>query len=223
MDSSLIALKENIIAITAKIDNSLESLFFSCEQLSVAQNLKKRIQVNEVEINKLCQKSLFVCLQILEINSPKGKDLRFVIASMRMIREMQRIADHIVAVSRWVHKIPAVQLSFIVDMLREISLMNRTVMDAYVLERVDLAEQTIRNDQVINDFNRRMIKSFLRNDLDIENIKQGYYSTRIAKSIERIGDYIKNIAEEVMFIENDRDFVIFNQVELKSEETHPFS
>lgn len=223
MDAAYIVLKENIIDITSKIDNSLESLFFSCEQTQFADNLKIQIASTEKEINDLCKKSSQICLQILEDKSPKGKDLRFVIGSMRMIREMERMGDHIVTVSKWVHKIPSLQLPFVVDMLREISLMNRTVMDAYVLERLDLAEQTIKNDQVINDFNRRIIKSFLKNDLEIDNIKQGYYSTRVAKSIERIGDYIKNIAEEVIFIENGNDNHLVSYSEQRSEKTHPFS
>ena len=110
-----------------------------------------------------------------------------------------------------VDKIPVHSLPIICDMMKETSNMLRVATDAYILQRLDLASETISNDKMVNELNRKVVWAFIRTDGGEYSFAEGFHVTRVAKALERIGDYVKNVAKEVIFIEGgvneNHDFV----------------
>lgn len=196
--------RESLIKMASLVDYSLETLFFACEHVDV-KGLGDRLLENEEQVNSLYDEIDFYCLDIFENQAPKGKALRFVLASMKMSHELERMSDQLVNILRSVTKVPGHQLLIIKEMMKEISNMLRLTTDAYVLQRSDLAEEAIKLDINVNEANRRIIKNFLKARSEVEDFQEGYHTTRMAKALERIGDHVKNMAEEIIFIEEGRE------------------
>ncbi len=197
-------MRESLIKMASLVDYSLETLFFACEHVDI-KGLGDRLLENEEQVNQLYEDIDLFVLNIFEEQAPKGKALRFVLASMKMSHELERMSDQLVNILRSVAKVPPNQLLIIKDMMKEISHMLRITTDAYVLQRGDLALEAIRLDVNVNEANRRIIKNFLKGKDGIDEFQEGYHATRMAKALELIGDHVKNMAEEIIFIEEGRE------------------
>ena len=184
------------------VDYSIETLFFSFDHRDL-QGPDLRLLENEALVNQYHKNIGELSLRTIEELSPKGKKLRFIISSLKMGRELERMSDQLVNILRSVDKIPGDYLPILRDMMKETSNMLRMATDAYILERPDLAFETIGNDKIVNGLNRKIIKTFLKSGGNKYTFAEGFHSTRMAKALERVGDHIKNIAEEVIFIEEE--------------------
>lgn len=196
--------RESLIKMASVVDYSLETLFFACEHVDV-KGLGDRLLENEEQINSLYENIDSLCLNTFENEAPKGKALRFLLGSMKMSYELERMSDQLVNILRSVTKVPGSQLLIIKEMMKEISNMLRMTTDAYVLQRSDLALEAIKLDVNVNEYNRRIIKNFLKEKEQIKDFQEGYHTTRMAKALERIGDHVKNMAEEIIFIEEGHE------------------
>lgn len=201
MDQKITDIRESLIKMASLVDYSLETLFFACEHVDI-KGLGDRLLENEEQVNILYDDIGLKCLKTIEDIAPKGKTLRFIIGSLKMSHELERMSDQLVNILRSVTKVPGDQLIIIKEMMKEISSMLKMTTDAYVLQRDDLAVEAIGIDVFVNDRNRKIIKSFIQNK-NLTDFEEGYHSTRMAKALERIGDHVKNMGEEIIFIEKD--------------------
>ena len=120
---------------------------------------------------------------------------------MKIGHELEQMNRQVSNILQSVDKIPVHYLPIIRDMMKETSNMLRVATDAYILQRSDLASETIGNDKIVNELNRKVIRAFIRTDGGEYSFAEGFHVTRVAKALERIGDYVKNVAKEVIFIE----------------------
>jgi phosphate transport system protein len=145
------------------------------------------------------------CLKILALHQPVAKDLRFLIAVIKINNEMERIADIAVSIAMRVQNIgkfhhpAAISYDFsemsrrVLDMLKKSidSLVNRDSKSARDIFLADDAVDLLRN-RCYED-----IKERIRKDPD----HPGYHINTylLARHLERISDRAVNIAEEVIY------------------------
>ncbi len=199
MHNELANLKESLIKMSSFVDYSLESLFFSCEHSNL-DGLSKTITSNKSEVDLLYKRIELQSFYLLENYSLTGTTLRFVLSTVKISHDLHRMSGQLVNILISVSKVPSIELAIIKEMMKEITLMLRITTDGYVLCRIDLAQDAIKVDKVVNEHNKKIIKSFMKRSGDGIDFKEGYHSTRMAKALERIGDYIKNMAKEVIKI-----------------------
>jgi len=162
-------------------------------------NTEKRVNSLDLKIEKDCEK-------FLALYNPVAVDLRFIMAVLKMNAELERIADHAYNISKYVveedKKIPP-HLFKVLEfekMYETIESMLDHITFAYTEKDVKTARKVFKKDKILDKIN---IKSFSIIEAEIKKdntiIQPALLLFSVVKKFERIGDLIKNIAEEIIF------------------------
>ena len=148
-----------------------------------------------------------LCLKIILKQQPVASDLLFVTSAMKMITDMERIADQAVDISDLVVKMSSLpyaeQLSEIAEMAEKVRDMVRMVVEAFVELSTEKARDVCRADDDIDDLFERVkgkVTGVVHKDIEEDaNGEQALDLLMIAKYLEKIGDHASNIAEWIIF------------------------
>ncbi len=162
-------------------------------------NTEKRVNSLDLKIEKDCEK-------FLALYNPVAVDLRFIMAVLKMNAELERIADHAYNISKYVveedkkiapHLLKALEFD---KMYETIDSMIDYITFAYTEKDVKTARKVFKKDKVLDKINIKaftVIEEEIKKDISIT--QQALILFSVVKKLERVGDLIKNIAEEIIF------------------------
>jgi phosphate transport system protein len=145
------------------------------------------------------------CLKILALHQPVARDLRLLIAVIKINNELERIADIAVNIAKRVQTISKdSSLTFTIDyqpMATAVQTMFKMGLDALVLEDAALARRIFILDDEVDQLRNLAYKGVIRE----LNTEPGHAACLVnlyllARHLERMGDRITNIAEEVIYL-----------------------
>lgn len=145
------------------------------------------------------------CLKILALHQPVAGDLRLLVAIIKINNELERIADNAVNIAKRVQTISKDStLAFSIDyqpMFGTVLSMFKLSLDSLVTENADLARRIFFEDEAVNRLRNQAYQDVTR-ELNKEpgHAKCLVNLYLLARHLERIGDRIKNIAEEVIYL-----------------------
>jgi len=173
--------------------------------------LVDRVREHEKEVNQLEVDIDERVTQILARHQPTAIDLRTLLAVTKMLTDMERSGDEAEKIATMARRIHEDDRSFMPDielrhMANNISTMMRQVMDAFARQDAVLAATVVRSDKEVD----REWKATLRNLItymieDPRTISRSIDLLFIARSMERIGDHCKNMAERVIYMVHGAD------------------
>jgi len=147
------------------------------------------------------------CLKILALHQPVARDLRLIIAIIKINNELERIADIAVNIAKRILTITAVATAdFSVEldyqpMAAKVLAMVKTSLDALVAEDTALARSIFLMDDEVNSLRDAAYKTVIgeikRRPDNAAALVNVYL---IARHLERVGDRAINIAEEVIYL-----------------------
>ncbi len=162
-------------------------------------NTEKRVNVLDLKIEKDCEK-------FLALYNPVAIDLRFIMAMRKINFDLERIADHAEGISRYVVEENKPIAPALLETLK-FEVMYNTVMSmfeniavAYEKKDVKIARKVFKKDKVLDKINRKsfkLIEREIKNNIKITG--QALILFAVIKKMERVGDLLKNIAEEIIF------------------------
>lgn len=164
------------------------------------------------EINDLELQIDSISLKLLALEQPMARDLRFIIGTTKISKELERIADQAVNIAERslflcqhpaLNHIPAMeQLIKIADnMLEEAisSFVNESFKQAIKIRQMDdLADKYTL--EVLQTLIEYMVKSTPATEKRILNTRRSIQTIIISRCLERVGDLATNIGEHVAFI-----------------------
>ncbi|MEQ1889254.1 MAG: phosphate signaling complex protein PhoU [Alphaproteobacteria bacterium] len=145
-------------------------------------------------------------LRMLALRQPKAVDLRSVIVALKVSAELERIGDYAKNVAKrtlTLLQAPAVtnQANTIVRMGNIAGSMISNVIDAYLNRDIIKAEEVRERDNDVDQMHTSLFRELLTYMMeDPRNITACTHLLFIAKNIERIGDHVTNISENVHFL-----------------------
>jgi phosphate transport system protein len=147
---------------------------------------------------------------LLLSKAPLAKDLRLIIVALKTSHDLERVGDESVTIARRsieLGKEP--QLKDYIDIPRMTAMaidMLDDALDAFVTADADKAKGIVPRDKEIDALNKQMQRELAGYMVeDPKNISRCLHLMTISKSLERIADHAKNIAEEVVFLYEGRD------------------
>ena len=169
--------------------------------------LAKKTKAIETQVDEKESEVERLCLKIILKQQPVASDLLFVTSAMKMITDMERIADQAVDISDLVVKMSSLpyaeQLSEIAEMAEKVRDMVRMVVEAFVELSTEKARDVCRADDDIDDLFERVkgkVTGVVHKDIEEDaNGEQALDLLMIAKYLEKIGDHASNIAEWIIF------------------------
>ncbi len=169
-------------------------------------DLAEEVIHTENRVNALDLKIDRDCERFIALYTPVAGDLRFVLALRKINFDLERVGDHAYGVAKYIIEINTpidpkllVNLRF-VEMYDSALSMLDDIKAAYINDDTKKARKVYKKDKVLNKINInafKVISEEVKKDPNL--IDQYLLLFSIIKKIERIGDLITNIAEEIIF------------------------
>ena len=157
-------------------------------------------RVNEAQFSLSSQIAMVIATQ-----QPVARDLRFLLSLDHVTYELERMGDHAASVAKQARKLaPFPPLKGYVDLPRLASLVAdqvRGILHALVDIDVEKARAVAAADDDIDTLYHRIfddVVALMRQDPD--NVERGTRILFAAHYLERIGDRVTNIAEDIVFL-----------------------
>ncbi len=204
LEQELKEIKDSILEMLKLVLNQLEKsgdAFINFDEALADEVIhsEKRVNAMELTIDKHCE-------NVFALYNPVASDLRFVISMLKMNSDIERIGDYADGVSDYVidleHPIDKdyLEKSRVSEMFDIAYNMLDMVIISIESDNAELPRQVFKKDRELNKINRassdlieRMVKA------DSTNTSSALYLFSTIKKVERIGDHIKNIAEDWIF------------------------
>jgi phosphate transport system protein len=144
------------------------------------------------------------CIRILATRQPMAADLRFIVASMKVSHDLERIGDYARnGAKRSIVIAQQPQIGSLNGFLRMSQLVQENLklaIDALVNDDADAAQRVWAADEPIDAVYNGIFREMLTHMMeDPRNITAATHLLFIAKNLERIGDHATNIAETVHY------------------------
>jgi len=197
-------LKKRVLGLGAQVEDRLRLAVRAIEsrELFDAERIIKSdylIDEEEVEIEE-------ECLKILALYQPVAVDLRFIIATIKINSELERIADEATNVAHRLKKIIQCNDGCGIfydygDLVRRVQAMLNKGLDAMINLDVDLAFKVLLLDDEVDNLHHEMYRRVMKDMLAFPgNVEYLMNKFLISRHLERIGDHATNIAEEVIYL-----------------------
>jgi phosphate transport system protein len=150
-----------------------------------------------------------MCLNIFALNQPVAIDLRSVLMISKINGELERIGDMACVIAKRAISLSKKGDSFevfpeenIKELASDVHKNFKDAIECYINEDSALAKDVILRDDAINNMFYSILGRLIeRASDDKKNLARYLDVMDIIKAIERIGDHLSNICEDVIFIE----------------------
>lgn len=144
------------------------------------------------------------CLKLIALQSPLAKDLRIIATALKIITDLERIADYAVDIAKITIKLANEKyVKELIDIPRMAEIAARMVkgsIDAYVHLDVEKAREVAKWDDEVDGLYKQIFRELLFIMMeDPKTIHQGTNFLLISRYLERIGDHVTNICERIIY------------------------
>ncbi len=205
IESELVLLKNEIEEMWTLVYNQLDRAGEAV--LTFDKELAQQVMVREKRVNALELKIDSDIEDIIELYNPVGVDLRFVLAMLKINSNLERLGDFAEGIARFVitSEEPVLDSDLLKslrleEMLTEVLSMLEITKRALNEESIDLASTVFSKDNTVDEINTNVTKvlaGYINNHSDAVLLALNLVS--VFRKLERAGDHITNIAEEIVF------------------------
>jgi phosphate transport system protein len=158
----------------------------------------KIIDVAENDIDKLA-------MHILVTRQPVASDLRFVTMALKFVVDVERIGDLAAGIAKRaleLNRLPP--FDWRGDLTRLATMVQKNLhlaIESFLLRSVEAAREVIRADDEIDKLNASLFAQLIAHvAADPATVTHVLPLTSVSRYLERIGDHVQNLAEEVIFM-----------------------
>jgi phosphate transport system protein len=168
------------------------------------------IAARDATVNRLDSEIDERCVRILALNQPAARDLRMIMASLKITTDLERIGDQAVNICARLSDV-ASRGAFNVDgdlerMASTARAMVKSSLEALQNSDCALAKTVIETDDEIDALHHRVLNQLLNAMVEEPTgIGQGTQLVFVSRSLEKIADHATNVAESVVFMVEGRD------------------
>jgi phosphate transport system protein len=172
----------------------------------------ERIIAADIEVNQMEVSLDDACTHLIVKRQPAANDLRTVMATIKVITDLERIGDEATKIARAAHAIhqrglvPIAHEEIVRVMAASAGKQLHDALDAFARLDQKQATRLIVADEEIDHEYRAVVRTAITFMMeDPRTISSALDTIWVAKAIERIGDHAKNIAEYVVYIVEGKD------------------
>ena len=148
-------------------------------------------------------------IQLLALQQPMARDLRFITMAMKIGNDLERVGDHAVNIAQNVRFLaeapPLPRLPEIEEMSSLATEMLNDALDAFVRADAALALTIGERDDRVDELHENVFRIVLTHMMeDSRKIGAGMDMILVSRNLERIADLATNIAEDVVFMVEGR-------------------
>ncbi len=201
--SELHQLQQDLLRMGTLVEETIYKAVNSLKDRDVA--LAREVVAGDDVIDRMETDIEQRCLQLLALQQPLARDLRAIGTALKIITDLERMADHAVDIAKVTLRLegqplikPLVDIPRMAEIARS---MLRDSLKAYVNRDVDLAMEMIRRDHEVDHLYNQIFRELLTFMIeDPKTITQATYLIFVAQFLERIGDHATNLGEWILYM-----------------------
>lgn len=196
-------LNQDVIRMGSLLEQSINDVIVALEKLDAS--LAHKIIKNDDAIDDLEHQIEKECITMIAKQQPLASDLRKVTSIMKIVTDVERIADHCADISEYIivlsgqnNVIPPKNLKEMVNVMK--SMVIETI-DSFVEVDRDKANEVIGKDDIVDDYFASIsneLTEIMQKNKDAIPACVSYLM--IIKYLERMADHATNIAEWIEYI-----------------------
>ncbi len=202
-EHELVDLREKLLTMGGKVEEMLSYAMRAIIE-SNAQVAREVIGDDQI-INRLEKEVDELCVHLLALRQPTASDLRFIIMSLKIVTDLERMGDLAVNIAERALELvqeaplkPYVHLPILAQMAQT---MMKGALDAFVKRDETLAQSVLAQDDQVDDLTHKIFDELLElMKQDPAHVSRAVRLTYVAKYLERLADHATNVAEMVLFM-----------------------
>jgi phosphate transport system protein len=202
-DEELAALRRRLVREASMAIDLLVSSVAGLWDLDHELAQKIRTEENAVDQEEVAIEQ--ECLRLLTLERAFGHDMRQLAFCLKVNQDIERVADHATSIAKICLKLsdPAPQWPIALrEMGDRIPVACEELLRAVINSDVESARLIRANDKTIDQLDKRAFEE-IREYIEREpyNAGTGMLMYRVARELERVGDLLGNIAEDIIYLE----------------------
>lgn len=197
-EKELNEMHRNLVKMGALIEKQIDDMTIALNNQDVI--LAQKVIDGDDVIDDLERTIEQDCILMIARQQPIASDLRDIASILKLVTDLERIADHCEDISYYTIKLSKVKymkpLDTIEEMVAKVKVMVTTVIDCCVRRDLELATKVIAMDDEIDDLFYKSVAELQELMMGDHNlVMQGTDYMFIVKYLERMGDHAENIAK----------------------------
>lgn len=200
-------LNNKVLDMGSEVVDAFKNIIKGCEfnDLDIAKEIIENDQmINDIEISINVDGYLLIARQC-----PVASDLRRIITALKISNDLERIADYAVNIAKYMLKTKhdnSVVVKSIIFLGKHLINMLEGIMESFSNEDIELALQVNDQDEILDDVYKEEVKKLInigKTSTDEES-EEAIRGLLVIKQIERAGDHVTNIAENIIYLVNGK-------------------
>ena len=197
-------LKQHLLEMAARaeelVDLSVESLLTrDKDKADAVLDGDREVDQLEVEVERLA-------VELLALQQPMARDLRFIISAIKASSDLERVGDHAVNIAQSAQRLIATRSNIspdaaIEEMARRSRQMLGQAIDAFVRADGGLGRAVCLMDDEVDKLNESLFRIVVTHILeDPKTISSAIELLLVGRNLERVADLSTNIGEDAVYL-----------------------
>jgi phosphate transport system protein len=203
-DRDLEALQATII----KMGGLVEDAILNGADALLARDTEKAEQVRKGDeaVDALEELVNEEAVRLMALRQPVSSDLRLVVSAIKIAQSLERVGDYAKNIAKRTSVLAEMRAinggdATLRRMAREVQGMLKDTLDSFVRRDTALARDVVARDQDVDQMYNALFREFLTFMMeDPRHITACMHLHFIAKNLERMGDLVTNMAEQVIYV-----------------------
>ncbi len=196
-------IKDNVLRLGSMVADQIQRAVEALERHDA--DLAMEVITGDGRLNEAQRLISALVARTIATQQPVARDLRFLLALDHVAYDLERMGDHASSVAKQARKLAPVgtieATGKLAEMGRLTSSLTREVLRALVDQDEQLARSVAAQDDQVDDLYHGVFADMLElMRADPDNVDSGARVLFAAHYLERIGDRVTNVAEDVVFL-----------------------
>jgi len=200
----LSALKETLLGMSSKAEERTD---LAVEALLSRDREKANLVIEgDSELNALEMEVEQAAVELLALQQPMARDLRFIIGAIKVSNDLERVGDHAVNIAESALRLAgkpkvSIRVPEIEVMARRARKMLGDSLDAFIRADGALGRQVCKDDDVVDSLHDSVFRVLLTHMMaDAKTISPSLEFLLVGRNLERIADLATNIGEDAVYL-----------------------
>lgn len=197
-------LKQRLLAMSARAEELVE---LSVDALLTRDTGKAQAVIEaDREIDRMELDVEQLAVELLALQQPMARDLRFLVSAIKVTSDLERVGDHAVNIAQCalrLHELPT-RVSpepSMAEMAKRARGMLADALDAFVRADGTLGRDVCRRDDDVDAMHDALFRVLLTHMMaDPRTINPGLELLLVSRNLERVADLATNISEDAVFL-----------------------
>jgi phosphate transport system protein len=202
-DEALQAAKDDTLRLGALVESQLERAGTALRERDV--DLADAVRWEDAQVNELQRSINMEITTLIATQGPVARDVRELLALYHAAAELERMGDYAVSIAKLAQQLAAEPEMPILRQIPQMEQLCREQLRAAMRSLVDVSEQEARavcarDDEIDHLYNSVYEDTMALMSVAPDKVRQATHMLFAAHHLERLGDRVTNIGEDVVFL-----------------------